>query len=213
MLPYSLWCHWVKTIRRHWYSIRLYVAKTLATLLPPASEGRGRYCFHRCLSVHRGYPISIPQYFHWFQVLLWGGDTPVMTGWGTTLIQERMGYPLPSGTGQDHVVADLRGGAPSMCPPTDQIFFNFMVFFQKMCQIYWVRTPSKGLTPPPMTNAGSAPGIGYPPPEGSRSGWGIPPPVRDRSGLGNPTPGEQAMLGQVTARMGKPLAVPRRWAF
>ena len=34
--------------------------------LPHASEGWGRYCFHRCLSVHRGvphiYPIISPSY-------------------------------------------------------------------------------------------------------------------------------------------------------
>ena len=30
--------------------------------LPAASEGWGRYCFHRCLSVHGGYPSLSPRF-------------------------------------------------------------------------------------------------------------------------------------------------------
>ena len=77
--------------------------------LPPASKGWGRYCFHRCVSVHRGCPSprwgGLPQ--------SWPGGTgvplqpgqdwipPARTGvppwpgqdWGTP--QPGQGYPLP----------------------------------------------------------------------------------------------------------------------
>ena len=32
-------------------------------LLPPASEGWGKYCFHRCVSVHRGKDTPVPGSF------------------------------------------------------------------------------------------------------------------------------------------------------
>ena len=49
-------------------------------LLPPASEGWEKYCFHKCLSVHSGGTLS-PSHNtsnHWSHVLSWGagGDNP-----------------------------------------------------------------------------------------------------------------------------------------
>ena len=47
-------------------------------------------------------------------------------------------------------VADLRGGTPSVCPPTDQNFLNFMQFFRKLGKNYMLVLPTGGLVPPPM---------------------------------------------------------------
>ena len=58
-------------------------------LLPPASEGWGRYCFHRCLSVHIGgypsirfFPLSlVPGPFWWGTPVPARGNLAPYPGW------------------------------------------------------------------------------------------------------------------------------------
>ena len=71
------------------------VPKFLCALLPPASEGWGKYCFHRCLSVHTEGGTPVPGSFLglWSQVL--SGATLVLAG----------GYPSP-GRGDTPVLAE-----------------------------------------------------------------------------------------------------------
>ena len=54
-------------------------------------------------------------------------------------------------------VADLRGGAPGVCPPTVQNFLNFMQFFRNFGKIIGRHPLPEGLAPPPTENPGSAP--------------------------------------------------------
>ena len=91
----------------------------MCSFSPPAYEVREKVMFifgNLCLSTG-GHPISIPEYFHWYQVpsleggglphpVPHGGSTPSRTGWG---------YPHPSGTGwATPLNLGLDGGTPPL---------------------------------------------------------------------------------------------------
>ena len=84
---------WSATERRH-----RALLPHMGILLPPASKGWGRYCFHRCLSKPGG-GTPLPGFFpgHWSQVL--SGGTTVLGSfpgyWSQVLSggYPNMGYP------------------------------------------------------------------------------------------------------------------------
>ena len=47
-------------------------SRNISRSIPNASEGWWKVTFSVCHFTHRGYPISIPQYFHWSHVLFRG---------------------------------------------------------------------------------------------------------------------------------------------
>ena len=101
---YRFFTNQVTKLIKH-MSIRLF------QFLPPASEGCGRYCFHRCLSVHtQRYPRSrffskslVPGSFGGGVSQSWSGGYPspsqeVPQDRGTPLARTGLGY-LPARTG------------------------------------------------------------------------------------------------------------------
>ena len=130
---FALWTIWIHLVAR-WES---FILKIIEILLPPASGGWGRYCFHRCVFVSAEYPmVSGPIPLPWSLV-----PCPFWCGGG--------GYLSPvTGPVQSHVLVSARG-YPNLRMPLAFTLGDFPVW--KRFPLKWFYFTCITCKPAPVT--------------------------------------------------------------